>query len=193
MPEICVSPGLAAPRSEGTRGDARLHHPHWLRWKECRGRRVPAPCPSMGAHCCTVLPGSAPSACGAWEGTAPTCTCRELGGSCRRGRRAPVNHTQFITRPEQLSLEIRLYRVSSSELHPRIVFERLAVPPAHLLLQPPQQLPLERAQPCRSPSEGLLGAGAQSGAGTAGTEGGRAQGTRLGPVPKPVECLRVTQ
>lgn len=111
-----------------------------------------------------VLPASAPSAghspspCGAWEGTAPTWTCREWGsaqrGAQRRGKRAPVNPTQFSIRPEQLSLEeIRLYQVSSSELHPRIGFERLLVPAAHLLLQPPQQLPLESTQPCRALEE----------------------------------------
>lgn len=117
-----------------------------------------------------------------------------LGGSCRTGKRAPVNPTQFIIRPEQFSLEIRLYQVSFSQLHPRIVFERLLVPAAHLLLQPPQQLPLESAQPCWSsgmrcrPNEGLLGAGTQSRAGTAGTEGGRAHRAGLGPVPCPKAC-----
>lgn len=87
-----------------------------------------------------------------------------------------------------------LYQVSSSELHPRIGFGRLLVPPAHLLLQPPQQLPLEGAQPCRGPgrrcrpSEGLPGADAQSRAGTAGPEGGRAHRAGLGPEPHPKAC-----
>lgn len=98
-----------------------------------------------------LLPGSAPSAghtpspCRAWQGSAPTCTCREGGsagrGTRRRGKRAPVNPTQFIIRPEQLGLEMCLYQVSSGELHPRIGFERSRVPPAHLLSQPPSSSP----------------------------------------------------
>lgn len=148
-----------------------------------------------------LLPGSAPSAghtpspCRAWQGSAPTCTCREGGsagrGTRRRGKRALVNPTQFIIRPEQLGLEMCLYQVSSGELHPRIGFERSRVPPAHLLSQPPQQLPLESTQPCCSPgrrcrpSKGLPGAGPQSRAGTAGTEGGRAHRAGLGAVPRP--------
>lgn len=168
-------------------------------------QRVPAPCPSMGAPFCSGAravgapsAGHTPSPCRAWEGTAPRGTCREWGsagrGPRRRGERAPVNPTQFIIRPEQLSLEICLYQVSSSELHPRTGFGRLLVPPGHLLLQPPQQLPLESPQPCRGPgrrcrhSEGLPGAGAQSRAGTAGAGGGRAHRAGLGPVPRPKAC-----
>lgn len=113
----------------------------------------------MCAHHCT-------GACGSGSGLflrpgSPSNAGQRAGpcweGSCRRGRKAPVNRARFIVRPKQLSQEIRLYQASHGELHPRIVLGRLLVPaetPAHLLLRPPRQLPLESTQPASAPAGG---------------------------------------
>lgn len=165
--------------------------------------RGPAPVPprvvsavGQGSPCSRCRHTASP--CGAWEGTAATCTCREWGsagrGAQRSGRRAPLHPTTFITRPEQLSLEICLYQVSSSELHPGIGFETFtgasspsadpASPAAPRGERPAVPEPREEMQT----QQGAAGSWHQSGAGTAGSEGGRAHGVGLGAMPCPRAC-----